>query len=42
MRHIREITNILKEHSSIDKRLLKTVALMVCALLQMRTVNMKQ
>ena len=42
MRHISEIADILKEHCSIDKRLLKTVALMVCALLQMRTVNLKQ
>ena len=42
MRHIKEMTHILKEQCSIDKRLLKTVALMVCALLQMRTVNMKQ
>lgn len=42
MRHISEISDILKQHCSIDKRLLKTVALMVCALLQMRTVNLKQ
>ena len=39
MQHISKITDILKEYFSIDKRLLKTVALMICTLLQLRIVS---
>ena len=41
MRHISTVVNILKQHFSIDKRLLNSLVLMLSSLLQMRTVNIK-
>ena len=42
MQHISDLIDILKKNFDIDKRTLTCVASMVYALLQMRTVNMKQ